>query len=36
MFVVMWAKARREIGVNTAFTASPDLSIVRHPAGAAR
>jgi O-antigen/teichoic acid export membrane protein len=34
MFVTMWVRARRELGVNTAFTATPDLSIIRHPAGA--
>jgi O-antigen/teichoic acid export membrane protein len=33
MFVVMWARARRELGVNTGFTFRPDLAIVRHPAG---
>lgn len=36
MFVVMWARARRELGVNTGFTFRPDLSIIRHPAGANR
>lgn len=35
MFVVMWSRARRILGVNTGVTTRPDLSIVRGPAGVA-
>lgn len=33
MFVVMWRRTRRELGVNTAVTGRPDLSILKHPTG---
>jgi O-antigen/teichoic acid export membrane protein len=35
MFLFMWRRTRRELGVNTAVTVSPDLSVLRHPSGAA-
>lgn len=34
MYVVMWLRTRRLLGVNTAATAHPDLSVVRSPAAA--
>jgi O-antigen/teichoic acid export membrane protein len=34
-FVLMWRCTRRIIGVNTGFTAHPDLSVIKRPAGGA-
>ena len=33
MFLVMWRRTRRELGVNTAATRRPDLSILKHSTG---
>ena len=31
MFLVMWRRTRQELGVNTAVTGRPDLSVLKHP-----
>lgn len=33
MFLFMWRRTKRELGVNTAATGRPDLSVLRHQSG---
>lgn len=35
MFLVMWRRTKGELGVNTAVTGRPDLSILKHPTAVA-
>lgn len=35
MYYAMWSRTRKDVGVNTALTFSPDVSLVRRPTGVA-